>query len=86
MQIYELKIHERINLRVCINNLQMELIFKCTSANDVHFQTQLLEGIVQWNEDRATVALTTSSGDGRSFSGKMRFTLNCLGEHVLACL
>ena len=49
----------------------MKLIFTGTSANDVHFQSYLLEEIVRWNDERATAALSTSSSDGRSFSGKI---------------
>ena len=54
-------------------------------ANDVHFQCYLLEGIVRWNEDRASAAMigggeksTTSS-----YSSSLKYEINRLTKMVL---
>jgi len=53
------------------------------SANDVHFQSYLLEGIRRWNDDRATAALASSGGDDRSFCDVLKEAANHLSEKVL---
>lgn len=50
-----------------------------TQANDLHFQAYLLEGLVRWNEDRATDAIASSSrveARDRSFSGSLKQAVN----------
>ncbi len=62
--------------------------FQCrlgTQANDLHFQAYLLEGLMRWNEDRATDALASSSrveARDRSFSGSLKQAVNELHQKV----
>lgn len=61
------------------------LLFTGTSASDMHFQAYLLEGLVRWNEDRASSAVTggTSSQQQQSYSGILKHAVNKLSEEVL---
>jgi hypothetical protein len=55
-----------------------------TSANDKHFQAYLVEGLMRWNEDRASAATTGSEGDTScSYSALLRHAANQLGQRVL---
>lgn len=52
-----------------------------TSANAVHFQAYLLEGLARWNKDRASAA-TSDKGSG-TYSSLLCCAVNKLSESVL---
>ena len=55
------------------------LIFNLEStANDVHFQAYLLEGLVRWNKAASVLAATTTTYDNRLIPA-----INSLSEEVL---
>jgi len=50
----------------------------------MHFQAYLLEGLVRWNEDRATAAAESAQQSGSSsYDSKLRQAVRTLGESVL---
>ncbi|KAJ8034188.1 hypothetical protein HOLleu_20922 [Holothuria leucospilota] len=53
-----------------------------TTANDMHFQAYLLEGIVRWNEDRAFAALQTSTPRTHSYNSELRHEINRVNKIV----
>ena len=54
-------------------------------ANDVHFQCYLLEGIVRWNEDRASAAMIDGceKSPTSSYSSSLKYEINRLTKMVL---
>ena len=58
----------------------MFLFFYGFSANDVHFQAYLLEGLVRWNQDRAASVLGKSTP---TYDSRLLLAVNKLGEEVL---
>jgi hypothetical protein len=52
------------------------------SANDVHFQAYLLEGVVRWNDDRMSAAVAGSKGDSRSYNDSLKMAVAKLHEKV----
>ncbi|XP_062340201.1 uncharacterized protein LOC134038681 [Osmerus eperlanus] len=54
-----------------------------TSANDVHFQAFLLDGLVRWNENRAAAAVEGREQPLLSYSGHLQHSLNQLSQRVL---
>ncbi|XP_066522256.1 uncharacterized protein [Hoplias malabaricus] len=56
-----------------------------SSANAENFQAYLLEGLVRWNEDRASSAVNRSEQVLRCYTGHMQHALNQLSEEMLGC-
>lgn len=54
-----------------------------TSANDVHYQAYLLEGLYRWNQDRATQAVDGRTTYCHTYSSLLRHSVNQLSEKVL---
>ncbi|CAK6975525.1 uncharacterized protein LOC124857001 [Scomber scombrus] len=52
-----------------------------TTASSCHFQMYLLEGLTQWNEDRAQEAVGKAKSRTKSYSGQEVHTLNQLAQH-----
>lgn len=62
----------------------LPLLFTGTSANDIHFQAFLIDGICRWNAERASAAINSSSSrKTRSFDVKLQDRLNKLTCSVL---
>ncbi len=55
-------------------------LFEGESANDVHFQAYLLEGLMRWNTDRAAKVVGARS---TSYDSRLVATINTLSEEVL---
>ena len=55
-----------------------------TVADDVHFQSYLLEGVVRWNEDRAAAAVSSTDdvGDIRSNNDVLKAAVNQLSSRL----
>jgi hypothetical protein len=58
-------------------------LFSGTTANDIHFQVFLLDGIDRWNTERASAALDASVSKLRSFDAKLQDKVNSLTVSVL---
>ena len=56
--------------------------FLGTSANDLHFQAYLLEGLARWNTDRHQAALSESTG-GPTYNPLLSAAVNDLSSKVL---
>ncbi|KAJ7983613.1 hypothetical protein DPEC_G00375190 [Dallia pectoralis] len=54
-----------------------------TSANAMHFQAFLLDGLVRWNENRAAAAVEGQEQPLLSYSGHLQHSLNELSQLVL---
>ncbi|XP_071827724.1 uncharacterized protein [Apostichopus japonicus] len=53
-----------------------------TTANAMHFQAYLLEGIVRWNEDRAFSALQSSGARTHCYNSELRHEVNRVNKIV----
>ncbi len=53
-----------------------------TTANDVHFQSYLLEGIVLWNQDRALAAIDTPPSQHRTYNSALCHEVNRMSNLV----
>ena len=61
----------------------MNFLLVGTIANDVHFQCYLLEGIVRWNEDRASAAMIDGcDSPTSSYSSSLKCEINRLTKMV----
>ena len=58
------------------------IFFLGTSANDLHFQAYLLEGLARWNTDRHQAALSESTG-GPTYNPLRSAAVNDLSSKVL---
>lgn len=54
-----------------------------TSANDLHFQAFLLEGLVRWNRDRELAAVTLTDSSPSSYDCALTSAVNLLSHSVL---
>lgn len=54
-----------------------------TSASDIHFQAYLLDGLMRWNSDRASAAVSSTELGPESYSGLLIHAVNELSEDVL---
>lgn len=54
-----------------------------TSANDLHFQMYLLEGLVQWNEARAVADVEGGSRKDICYGGQLQQYANTLSQQLL---
>ena len=54
-----------------------------TSASDIHFQAYLLDGLMRWNSDRASAAVSITELGPESYSGLLIHAVNELSEDVL---
>ena len=54
-----------------------------TSASDVHFQAYLLDGLMRWNSDRASAAVSSTELGPESYNGLLIHAVNELSEDVL---
>ena len=54
-----------------------------TSANDVHFQAFLLEGLHRWNKDREAQIVTAARTAPSSYNSKLMSVVNELSDTVL---
>ena len=54
-----------------------------TSASDMHFQAYLLDGLMRWNSDRASAAVSSTELGPESYSGLLIHAVNELSEDVL---
>ena len=55
------------------------LIISGTSASDIHFQAYLLDGLVRWNADHTSAAVSSTESGPESYNG----AVNELSEDVL---
>ena len=53
-----------------------------TTANDMHFQSYLLEGIVRWNQDRALAAIEAPPSEHRTYNSALCHEMNRLSSLV----
>ena len=49
----------------------------------MHFQAYLLEGLMRWNADRASDAVSTTTKGPETYSGALYHSLNALSDDVL---
>ncbi|XP_051781942.1 uncharacterized protein LOC114641122 [Erpetoichthys calabaricus] len=63
-------------------HLHLDCFIPGTSASAAHFQAYLLEGLAQWNEDRAAQAVEARDRDIVCYSGQLQHSLNELSELV----
>ena len=54
-----------------------------TSANDLHFQAFLVEGLVRWNRDRELAAVTSTHSAPGCYDFELSSAVNHLSEQVL---
>ena len=54
-----------------------------TSANDLHFQAFLVEGLVRWNRDRELAAITSTHSAPGCYDSELSSAVNHLSEQVL---
>ena len=54
-----------------------------TSASDVHFQAYLLDGLMRWNSDHSSAAVSSTELGPESYSGLLIHAVNELSEDVL---
>ena len=54
-----------------------------TSASDIHFQAYLLDGLMRWNSDHASAAVSSTELGPESYSGLLIHAVNELSEDVL---
>ena len=54
-----------------------------TSASDIHFQAYLLDGLMRWNSDRASAAVSSTELGPESYNGLLIHAVNELSEDVL---
>ena len=54
-----------------------------TSASDIHFQAYLLDGLMRWNSDHASAAVSCTELGPESYSGLLIHAVNELSEDVL---
>ena len=54
-----------------------------TSASDIHFQAYLLDGLMRWNSDRASAAVSITELGPESYNGLLIHAVNELSEDVL---
>ena len=54
-----------------------------TSASDIHFQAYLLDGLMRWNSDLASAAVSSTELGPESYSGLLIHAVNELSEDVL---
>lgn len=54
-----------------------------TSASDIHFQAYLLDGLIRWNSDRASAAVSSTELGPESYNGLLIHAVNELSEDVL---
>lgn len=73
-----------------LNTSQILLFIKCscfffsgTSASDIHFKAYLLDGLMRWNADRASAAVSSTQSGPESYSGLLIQAVNELSEDVL---
>ncbi|MGH0120698.1 UNVERIFIED_CONTAM: hypothetical protein FKN15_031627 [Acipenser sinensis] len=66
-------------------HLHLNRFIPGTSASAMHFQAYLLEGLVRWNEDRATAAVEGPRQILHSYSGSLQHALNRLSQKLLGC-
>ena len=59
-------------------------MFSFLHKDDVHFQCYLLEGIVHWNEDRASAAMIDGGENSptSSYSSSLKYEINRLTKMV----
>ena len=57
--------------------------FAGTTANDLHFQAYLMDGLVRWNADRTSDATLTEGPNHRVYSGYLKYAVDQLGQRVL---
>ncbi|XP_054643300.1 uncharacterized protein LOC129187709 isoform X2 [Dunckerocampus dactyliophorus] len=58
-----------------------------TSANALHFQVYLLEGLLRWNEDRGRAAVVESASTAtvRCYDGRLQNAFHELTQHFMGC-
>ena len=54
-----------------------------TSANDLHFQAFLVEGLVRWNRDRELAAITSTDSAPCCYDSELSSAVNHLSEQIL---
>ena len=54
-----------------------------TSASDIHFQAYLLDGLMRWNSDHSSAAVSSTELGPESYSGLLIHAVNELSEDVL---
>ncbi|KZR96011.1 Uncharacterized protein APZ42_009893, partial [Daphnia magna] len=65
--------------------LQIIFVFLGTSANDVHFQAYLLNGIVRWNSARSSESVDSPRSALRSFDEQLQNKMNELTSSIFGC-
>lgn len=58
-------------------------LFLGTSANALHFQMYLLEGLVQWNEARGVAAVEGARRENICYGGQLLQYCNILSQQLL---
>lgn len=58
-------------------------LFLGTSANALHFQMYLLEGLVQWNEAHGVAAIEGASREEICYGGQLLQYCNALSQQLL---
>jgi len=59
------------------------LFISGTSASAAHFQAYLLDGLMRWNADRASAAVSSTESGTESYSGLLIQAVNELSEDAL---
>ena len=54
-----------------------------TSASDIHFQAYLLDGLMRWNSDHSSAAVSSTELGPESYNGLLIHAVNELSEDVL---
>ncbi len=53
----------------------LKFFFAGTTANDIHFQAYLMNGLVRWNADRAADAKLTEGPNHWVYSGYLKYAV-----------
>lgn len=67
----------------CFSRFISFLVFQGISASAMHFQAYTLEGLLRWNANRASDAVSSSTKGPETYSGALYHSLNELGDDVL---
>ncbi|KZR99214.1 Uncharacterized protein APZ42_005013, partial [Daphnia magna] len=65
--------------------LHIIFVFLGTSADDVHFQAYLLDGIVRWNSTRSSESVDSPRSALRSFDEQLQNKMNELTSSIFGC-
>ncbi|PFX23656.1 Tripartite motif-containing protein 2 [Stylophora pistillata] len=84
----EIIVADTLNRRIRLINIQSGTVVNVfgqigTPANGINFQAYLLDGLMRWNADRASAAVSSTESGPERYRGLLIHTVNELSEDVL---